>query len=86
MAIGEVEAKFLEDMAKHHAAGAKLAEGYLSKSDTASRPASVVSMAAGMISDHAYQVERLEHMKEYLEKPPNASKEAAARLMGGYEY
>lgn len=86
MAIGEQEASFLDAILKHHEAGAKLAEDYLKKSNTADRPASVTSMAAGMIQDYGYQVERIAHQREYLEKGPNASKEAAARLMGGYEY
>lgn len=86
MAIGEPEKAFIDAMRKHHEAGAKLAEDYLKKSDTASRPASAVSRAANMIARHAHEIEDLDHFEKYLDQGPNASKEAAARLMGGYEY
>lgn len=86
MAIGEAEAKFIADMRKHYADGAKLAENYLKSSDTTNRPASAVSRAANLISMNAHQIEDLEHFEKYLEQGPNASKEAAARLMGGYDY
>lgn len=86
MTIGEAEAKYIAELRKHYEAGAKLAENYLKASDTANRPASVVSRAANAISRMAHEVEDLSHLEKYLEQGPNASKEAAARLMGGYDY
>jgi hypothetical protein len=86
MAIGAAEAKFIADLKAHCAAGAKIAENYLKASDSSDRPASVVSRAANMISSQAYEIEELGRLEKYLEEGPNASKEAAARLMGGYDY
>lgn len=86
MAIGEAEAKFIADMRSHNEAGAKLAEAYLKASDTKTRPASAVSRAANLISRNAHEIEDLDHFEKYLDEGPNASKEAAARLMGGYDY
>lgn len=86
MAIGEVEAKFIADLRAHNAAGAKLAETYLSKSDSKTRPASAASRAASLISQNAYAIEELDRFEKYLEAGPKASNEAAARLMGGIDY
>lgn len=86
MAIGEAEAKFIADLRKHYADGAKLAENYLKASDSVERPASAVSRAANLISRNAHEIEDLTHFEKYLDQGPNASKEAAARLMGGFDY
>ena len=86
MAIGEAEAKFIAELRKHCEAGSKLAENYLKASDSSNRPAAAVSRATSLISRNAYEQEDLDQFEKYLNEGPNASKEAAARLMGGYDY
>jgi predicted outer membrane protein len=59
MALGELEQKYLEDMAAIHEKAVKLSETYLGKSDNSSRPDGVVQMAARHIQQHNYNAQEI---------------------------
>lgn len=86
MAIGDMEKKYLEDMAVIHDKAVKLSETYLGKSDNTSRPDSVVQMAARNVQQHNYSARELRSTSERLSSNRSSAEQAAARLRGDIEY
>ena len=86
MAIGDTEQAFMDAMTAHHQAGIALAENYLKKSDTATRPPVMTRMAANAIQDQTYQIENISQMQSDLVDNPRSADRAAAIILGRESY
>jgi hypothetical protein len=86
MALGEVEQKYLDDMAALHDKAVKMSETYLAKSDNSNRPDGVVQMAARHIQQHTYNAREIRDTADRMNSKKTPAQQAADRLRAGYEY
>jgi uncharacterized protein (DUF305 family) len=86
MALGELEQKYLDDMAALHDRAVKMSETYLAKSDNSSRPDGVVQMAASHIQQHTYKARDIRDTADRMNNKKTPAQQAADRLRAGYEY